>query len=231
MSGILFDLIIAAVLAFSAWQGARKGLVFTLFGLLAFVVALVGANLAAGCLAPKAAEFLEPQFARVIETALGESLAQSIPDPERILDGEHVLPGLFGAIQGTDLYEDILTGVLDSMETGISQAAGTLSGVIAKAIAQSVARSAVYMVSFAVILAVWFASAHVLDFVCGLPVLSELNTGGGILFGLFRGALIVLVAAWLFCGLLGVVPKETVEETFLLKYFANPGLVGQMFGL
>lgn len=231
MSGLIFDLIIVAVLVVSAWQGARKGLVFTLFGLLAFVVALVGANLLATFLAPKVAEFLTPQFSQVIEQALGEGLAQSIPDPESVLDEKHMLPGFFGAVQGTDLYAEIVTSLLNSVEAGISQAAGTLSSVIARAIAQSVARSVIYVISFVVILAVWFASAHVLDFVCGLPVLSELNTGGGILFGLFRGALIALAAAWLLCTVLGVVPGEMVEESFLLKYFANPGRLGSILGL
>ncbi len=231
MPAIIFDLVILAILAVSVWRGAKKGLIFTLFGLLALLVALVGANLTASALAPKAAEAVAPKLSQMIEQELGEGLAQAIPDSETILSEENTLPGIMGAIQGTDLYADIVTGIVESVQTGIEQAAATLSGVIARAIAQSVAHGVIYLLSFVIILAIWFASAHILDFVCGLPILHGLNTGGGILLGLFRGGLIVLAVAWFFCTFLGLVPEETVGQSILLKHVVSPGALGALFGI
>ena len=231
MPAIAFDLGILIVFAVSIWRGAKKGLIFTLFGLLALLVALVGANLTAGVLAPKAAEAIAPKLSQVIEQELGEGLAQAVPSPETILNEENELPGFWGAIQGTDLYEELVTSLVGSLQTGIEQAADTLGGVIARAVAQSVAHGVIYLLSFGVILAVWFAAAHILDFVCGLPILRGLNTGGGILFGLLRGGVIVLALAWFFCTFLRLVPEETVEQSVLLKHFIDPGALGALLGI
>lgn len=231
MPAIGFDLIILAVLALSVWRGAKKGLIFTLFGLLALLVALVGSNLAANALAPKAAEAVAPKLSQAIETELGEGLAQAIPKPETILSEDNALPGIFGVIQETDLYADIVTSIVESVQDGIEQAATTLSGVIARAIAQSVAHGIIYLLSFVIILVIWFASAHILDFVCGLPILHGLNAAGGMLLGLIRGGLILLAAAWLLCTFLGLVPEETVEQSFLLKHFVEPKALGTLFGV
>lgn len=231
MPAIVFDLGILLVFAVSIWRGAKKGLIFTLFGLLALLVALVGANLTAGVLSPRVAEAIAPKLSQVIEQELGEGLAQAVPSPETILNEENELPGVLGAIQGTDLYEELVTSLVGSLQTGIEHAADTLGGVIARAVAQSVAHGVIYLLSFGVILAVWFAVAHVLDFVCGLPILHGLNTGGGILIGLLRGGLIVLAAAWFFCTFLGLVPEETVEQSVLLKHFIDPGALGALLGI
>ena len=53
---LVLDLIVVAVLALFLWRGASKGLVASLCGLLAFVVAFAGAGLAARTLSPMVAD-------------------------------------------------------------------------------------------------------------------------------------------------------------------------------
>ena len=59
MSGIVLDLILAALLLFFLWRGYSKGFVLTLCGLLAVVVAFVGASFLAGVLSPKGQSLVE----------------------------------------------------------------------------------------------------------------------------------------------------------------------------
>ena len=49
----ILDLIVIAVVALFVWRGAARGLVLSLCGLLAFVVAFAGAGLAAQTLSPR----------------------------------------------------------------------------------------------------------------------------------------------------------------------------------
>lgn len=231
MSYLVFDLIIVIVLVLSAWRGAKRGLIFTLCGLLAVVVALVGANLAANALTPRVADALEPRLTAAIQEQLGAAAAQSAPTEEALLGEENPLSGILGMIQGTEIYQSVVEGITGAVEEGVAEVTATLGGVIARAIAESVAHGVLYFISFAVILLAWFLCAHLLDFVCNLPVLSSLNTAGGLILGLARGGLIVLAAAWLCCTFLNLIPKETVEESIVLKYFANPGWLGRLFGL
>ena len=48
----ILDLIVIAVVALFVWRGAARGLVLSLCGLMAFVVAFAGAGLAAQTLSP-----------------------------------------------------------------------------------------------------------------------------------------------------------------------------------
>ena len=53
MSYLVFDIAIVVILILFAWRGASRGFVLSLCGLLAVVVAFVGASFLANLLAPK----------------------------------------------------------------------------------------------------------------------------------------------------------------------------------
>ena len=59
-----------------------------------------------------------------------------------------------------------------------------------------------------------------MDLACRLPVLHTLNGAGGLVIGLLKGLILVLVVAWLL-SLLDVLPRDAVEQTFLLRRFMN----------
>ena len=51
-------------------------------------------------------------------------------------------------------------------------------------------------------------------------MLHTLNGAGGLVIGLLKGLILVLVVAWLL-SLLDVLPRDAVEQTFLLRRFMN----------
>ena len=67
MAFLIADGLVLAVLLIFACIGARRGLILSLCGLLAFVVAFLGASFAARTLSPVVADALEPKFAAAIE--------------------------------------------------------------------------------------------------------------------------------------------------------------------
>ena len=75
---LIFDLIIVAILILFAALGAHRGLILSLCGLLAVVVAFVGASFVARTLSPMVADALEP-------TRTGQA------GPEAADPGEHVV--------------------------------------------------------------------------------------------------------------------------------------------
>lgn len=61
---LIFDLIILILLVVFAVRGAHRGLVLSLCGLVAVVVAFAGAGIAARTLSPMVADALEPPLCR-----------------------------------------------------------------------------------------------------------------------------------------------------------------------
>lgn len=80
MAYLIADGLILAVLLLFALVGAHRGFILSLCGLLAVLVAFVGASFAARTLSPMVADALEPKFASAIEEQLNASIQQQVAE-------------------------------------------------------------------------------------------------------------------------------------------------------
>ena len=226
MAFLIADGLVLAVLLIFACIGARRGLILSLCGLLAFVVAFLGASFAARTLSPVVADALEPKFAAAIEEQLNESIRQQAEAGEAaVLSPDDVpLEGVLDALREMGFYETLINTVDRAVESGMTAAAASAAAAVAAAIAQSAAYLILFLLGFFLILLAWRLLSRALDLMARLPGLHFLNKTGGALFGLVQGCIILFVAAWLLQFFGQVLPRELVEQTVLLKFFmtTNP---------
>ena len=226
MAFLIADGLVLAVLLIFACIGARRGLILSLCGLLAFVVAFLGASFAARTLSPVVADALEPRFAAAIEEQLNESIRQQAEAGEAaVLSPDDVpLEGVLDALREMGFYETLINTVDRAVESGMTATAASAAAAVAAAIAQSAAYLILFLLGFFLILLAWRLLSRALDLVARLPGLHFLNKTGGALFGLVQGCIILFVAAWLLQFFGQVLPRELVEQTVLLKFFmtTNP---------
>ena len=226
MAFLIADGLVLAVLLIFACIGARRGLILSLCGLLAFVVAFLGAGFAARTLSPVVADALEPKFAAAIEEQLNESIRQQAEAGEAaVLSPDDVpLEGVLDALREMGFYETLINTVDRAVESGMTAAAASAAAAVAAAIAQSAAYLILFLLGFFLILLAWRLLSRALDLVARLPGLHFLNKTGGALFGLVQGCIILFVAAWLLQFFGQMLPRELVEQTVLLKFFmtTNP---------
>ena len=221
MAFLIADGLVLAVLLIFACIGARRGLILSLCGLLAFVVAFLGASFAARTLSPVVADALEPRFAAAIEEQLNESIRQQAEAGEAaVLSPDDVpLEGELDALREMGFYETLINTVDRAVESGMTAVAASAAAAVAAAIAQSAAYLILFLLGFFLILLAWRLLSRALDLVARLPGLHFLNKTGGALFGLVQGCIILFVAAWLLQFFGQVLPRELVEQTVLLKFF------------
>lgn len=226
MAFLFADGLVLAVLLIFACIGARRGLILSLCGLLAFVVAFLGASFAARTLSPAVADALEPKFAAAIEEQLNESIRQQAEAGEAaVLSPDDVpLEGVLDALREMGFYETLINTVDRAVESGMTAVAASAAAAVAAAIAQSAAYLILFLLGFFLILLAWRLLSRALDLVARLPGLHFLNKTGGALFGLVQGCIILFVAAWLLQFFGQMLPRELVEQTVLLKFFmtTNP---------
>lgn len=226
MAFLIADGLVLAVLLIFACIGARRGLILSLCGLLAFVVAFLGASFAARTLSPAVADALEPRFAAAIEEQLNESIRQQAEAGEAaVLSPDDVpLEGVLDALREMGFYETLINTVDRAVESGMTAVAASAAAAVAAAIAQSAAYLILFLLGFFLILLAWRLLSRALDLVARLPGLHFLNKTGGALFGLVQGCIILFVAAWLLQFFGQMLPRELVEQTVLLKFFmtTNP---------
>ena len=234
MSYLVFDIAIVVILILFAWRGASRGFVLSLCGLLAVVVAFVGASFLANLLAPKVGAALEPRFAQAIEERLEEQIQQSdlAGHAAGLAEGEdYPLQDVLSVLRDMGLYEDLVNTIDQAVQDGMTAVAANAAAAVAAAIAQSVAYTVIFTVAFALILIAWKVFSHAVDLVAKLPGLNFLNKTGGAAMGLLKGVLILFLAAWLIQYSGKLIPEETVQQTHLLKFFMTTNPMTLLQGL
>lgn len=211
----LLDLIVAAVAALFLWKGWRKGLILSLCGLLAVLVAFAGAGLAARTLSPAVGQALEPKISQLIEERLEQELAPP-PAGEDGSAGEDPLSSVLSVLKDLGLYEGLVDSLQHTVEEGMAGAVSAAASAGAT-MAQAIAYRILFLVSFALILALWGWLSRALDLVARLPGLHFLNKTGGAAIGLVKALLVLFLATWLLQSLGHFVPEETVAQTTLLR--------------
>lgn len=208
------DILIAVILIVTTAMGYRKGLVLTLCGVLAVLVALVGANVISGALAEPVANAIQPALQRSIQRQLETSLAAA---GSAALPADLPLNELLGAIQSSGLLHAIGEAFQSAVAQGLAQITGTAAQSLAQYAAVQIARTVLFALSFVAISAVWFVLSRALDLACKLPVLSTLNRWAGAAVGLGKGLVLVLILCWLVAGRL--VTPEDIAGSHLLRFF------------
>lgn len=226
MMKYLFDVLILALLAFFAWRGAKKGLILSLCGLVAAFVAFFGAQFLSNMFYQPVANIIRP----IIVQAVQSVEPAPIIDPETQQQASYSLNELLDAVQENELFEGFSAFLEEGMANHILQESGFVSPLDALAdyLSKGVARAALFAIAFLMIQLVWFLLSHALDLAFHLPILSTVNTGGGLVIGLVKGVLVAIVLVWL-CQLAGWAPAD--PDTPILSLFTVKGLSRLLGGL
>ena len=220
MSYLVFDLLIGAVLLIALARGYSRGFVLTLCGFLAVFVAFIGASVLSNALAEPVAKVIEPiVVSRIHDTvsnyhdrSAAEHTAQEESDWLDQLPLEEVLEPL----RESQFFQSIAETFQRAVDNGTAGIAAHAVQALAHFAAVQIARTVLFALCFAAVLLAWTLLSRALDLVARLPVLNALNRWGGGAVGLCRGALLVLIALWLFRGR---IPPGAEEHTFLLPLF------------
>lgn len=220
MSILFYDLIIVGILLVFIFLGAHRGLVLSLCGMVAILVALGGAAFGAKTLAPKVSAALEPRFAAAIEEQLNEEITSSLENGRTDFE-ENTLTGLLGFLSSMGLYQELADTVQQAVESGMTTVAAAAAAKAAAALAEALAYPLLFFLFFLLIMLVWTAASHLLDLAFHFPVLSSINRLGGAAFGLVKGVLIVFLLVWALRSFAMLPLPEELAQTKLLNFFVN----------
>lgn len=234
-TAIILDILTAAALIAFTVAGAHRGFFRTVAGLLAVILALVGAQIFTSWAAPRVSGVLQPAIERRVEkkvnAALGGSagitpqepqIGASRPDSEtqdqKTAEEESQIQSLLRAI-GVD--EQLFRRLGDQAMGKIRDTGVTVATAVVQSVAESAIRALLFLLSFVVFLLLLKLLAKVLDLALKLPVLRSMNGLAGAAVGLVEGILAIFLAIWLLRRLGVSFETPTVEGTYLLSFFAK----------
>ena len=233
-TAIILDVLTAAALIAFTVAGAHRGFFRTVAGLLAVILALVGAQLFTSWAAPHVSGVLQPAIERRVEKKVDAALGgdtitpqepqidASRPDSEtqdqKEAEEESEIQRLLRAI-GVD--EQLFQRLGESAREKVRDTGVTVATAVVQSVAESVIRALLFLLSFAVFLLLLKLLAKVLDLALKLPVLRSMNGLAGAAVGLVEGALAVFLAVWLLRRFGVSFETPAVEGTYLLSFFAK----------
>ena len=217
---ILFDVLIVLLLALFAWRGAVKGLVLSLCGLAAVFVAFFAAQIVSDAFCEPVANIIRPVITDSIEEAVQGAMqgVGNIP-----IGGEqdtHTVGDLLNYLKESEQFQGLADFISQAVPANV-QVQGSPVSALAGYLSKGIAKLVLFTIVFIGAQIAWFLASHALDLAFKLPILAEVNLAGGLVFGLIKGVLLIIVLVWL-GQVSGVVPAE--PDTPILSLFTVEGL-------
>ena len=218
---VIIDIVVAAVLLGFAVYGGKRGLFRALSGLLAVVVALVGAGIIAATFTTPVTKVVTPLIAGHIEEKVENAMAvqsagSGVQMPEADTEDPSAIQDLL-AILGLD--DEVRSRLAEEVEEKVRDTGASIAAAVVESMARSFIYGTLYILSFAVLLLLMKVLIGAMDLVLKLPLLRGLNTLGGAAVGLVEGALLLFLAVWVLRRMGVSFETEALAEAHILRIF------------
>ena len=150
------------------------------------------------------------------------------PDGETPAEPDFTLQEVLDLIGESELFSGLRVFLEEAVEEQVLEVTTTAAAAVAAYLAQLVANALLFGLSFLLILLVWFLVSRALDLTFRLPILSAVNTVGGLVIGLVKGVLLMLVVVWL-ARLAGLIDDASAGP--LARLMTIEGLSGMLRSL
>ena len=221
---VMIDIVIAVVLIAFTAAGWKHGLIRTLVGLAAMVLAVGFSSQIARAAAPEIVD----RYLRPATYAAIEERAQELAKGEEVSSVEDLrqdLNQVLDAIPNDFIREkaqDALDGLLPQGEplggallAPLEELGRDMADRVLDTLVQDVLRSILCAALFVILSTVFRIVARTLRIVEKLPGVRQLNELGGALAGLVKGLVLVCLALWVLCHI-GVITPEMAEGSIVL---------------
>ncbi len=207
--GIIFDIIIIAIIALNIFLCYKKGLIKLAVGLIAVLAAIV--------------------LSIVLYKPISNAIIKNTDIDEKI---ENVIIENFSA--KTNGNEEVrYVGIIDYLEKYVDDAVNKTQNEI---VYETAGTMAIRFINIAVILIIFLAARIVLllltfisDMITSLPILKQFNEVGGILYGIVKALLIVyviLAIAFFVVYITGnTAISEAISGSYITKFFYEHNLI------
>lgn len=224
---LILDLLIIAIIALSVFLAYKKGLIRTLFSLVGFVAAVVLAiNLSAPVAKWLNDEFINPAVKNVVLSAVNGN--DKVKDYEETLNKVNVVDvfqempeSLRTFLENLNVDVDGIIDAAENSEKNSLAAKERLIDSVADPISEAISNTAAIIGLMIIFFLVLLIATRLLDAIFRvLPFAKSINSAGGIVFGLIRGLLFVMIFCAIAYGLSNgnvLITSDMLDDTYLVK--------------
>ena len=207
---MVIDIIIIAIMASCIFAGYRKGLIGVAFHLVSFIIAILVALLLHGPIS----NFI------IQNTQIDDKIEDMIvknTDPSRFEEGQTNLTK-----EEQNMPKIVVNYIQEAIQDNVNNAKNNIEDVIAERIAITIINIATIIILFILVRIILIVINKIGDMIAKLPIISQFNKTGGIIYGVIEGLFIIYVLLAL-C----LIIAPFIQSTELLSYI-NTSYIGKM---
>ncbi len=210
---LIVDIVAAAILLFSALRGRKRGLIKTLAGILALILAFS----CAGYLAEKAAPYVSEKYVSPYITSAIEPETETLSPQEAASD-----PSAVGKIfLELGFSENIVSDAISDFTDAMTKSIVTPIVAMTNSIAYKITYSVLFVVFFLLSLLVLTLLFKVLNLASKIPGINFINKTLGLILGLILGYLILVALSYVMLKFGIVLDDSIIGKTYLLKHILS----------
>lgn len=222
------DIVLIAIIVYNIWTGWRRGLILSVFSIIALVIALVGANLVADTFHEEFTDIVDPFIGGVVDTFVNGELTETdengsvvsvISDTDATVEQKHGI--VLNVLLSLGLSEKEANSYTEEICSKLQQTGGSISAQVTETMTDAFTYAAVFIIAFFLLLIIFIAIGNLINLAFRIPGVRFVNEIGGGVFGLVRGLIIVMLIAWLMSFLGLVLPDGFIENSRVLAYFID----------
>ena len=236
----ILSLVFLSILVCCGWSGYKRGLIMSVFSLLAFLISVYGANLLAQTYSGEVVDALRPFASGFVDVNIVD---KEVRPAIGLGDTTLSTTDYFAQNPGretefcTMVYQKM--GIFDATSEQMASEAVAFAkensvGVIDAAVevlCRRISYVGAFLLTFLMILIALTVIGNIPNISFKIPNLDALNDIGGAVLGVAQGICLLLVFGWAlkFAGLL--IPQETLSDTFLVPWFMDQTVLVQYLGI
>lgn len=222
---LAIDACIILILLVTAFKGWKRGLIRGVFGVVAMVVAVFGANLVSRAYSSEFVGMIEPLVSGLVDSAVSSVQSEGAPG-----DAVDVRTVSYRALRRLGVAEDAAQSMAEKMAADFENVGQVMADGLTQKLSQTLAFVGVFLVAFVILSILFAVLGNLVNFIFSLPGLALPDKILGLLFGLAKGLIIVLVIA-VAMRYLGMVSAATIEKTKVLRYILTRNPLSGILGI
>lgn len=249
---LLIDIALVLIVVYFAWRGFRNGFIRGIFGILAVIIAIYGANLVAKAYSGDFTGMLEPFVSGIVDKAFTDVInpdETEAGDEAQAADGAENTGGTntetagaenekpksvydvsFETLRKIGMTEGAAKHIAGKVSAKINAVGQRMSADLTETLCSALAYIAVFAVAFILIAIIFAVIGNIINLAFSIPGLESVDRIIGLVLGILKGLLLVFTLA-LVIRYLGLLAPETIGKTAVLKYILNINPLSNIIGI
>ncbi len=231
----VIDIGLVLIVVFAAWRGFRNGFIRGVFGILAIIIAIYGANLVAKTYSGEFTGMLEPFVSGIVDKSITDvhdfSSEPETQNQEQTYDKtKSVYEVSYAALINIGISEGAAKQIAEKVGGTIDDLGHQMSSNLTNVLCDALAYIAVFAVAFILIAIIFAVIGNIFNLAFSIPGIESVDKIIGLFLGIIKGLLIVLTLA-VVIRYLGLLAGDTIEKTIILKYILNVNPLANILGI